>query len=771
MQKKLLIISHTFPPAAGIGGRRWAKFSKYLHRMGYEVTVICAENINKESSAWTKDTEGIRVIPLPYKFPKSVAFPKNDLINKVKYYANLWYLKMVDEGNYFDRTIFWGEQIDKRVSELLTAEKFNCVIVTSGPFRLSYHVTRLTEKFPDVKFIVDFRDLWTEDVEITSFAALPKERKLIEKIYERRTVYRSDKVISVSESMNDYFASLTIDNKFEVIPNGFDPDDYKGIQPAKINEDGKIRFVFTGTLYINLEYILKPFFEGVRRLKENRPDLFSKIVFEFIGRFPEKYKKLIYDNNISEAFEFSAQMELKEVYQKISGSHYCMLFLNDVYNFALSTKFCEYISQRKKIVVVSNKGPAAEFITAKGIGYWIDPEDVVANLQKVIEDTIHHSCHKWDTSFDPDQFSIPVITKKLVSIIEEEQKPHFSVNQRHLLLTFDYELFLGKRSGTVENCILRPTERLLEILNKHDIRGSIFFVDLTYIQKLSQESNPNCAADHKKIREQLIRILKKGHYVFPHLHPHWKNAEYIAELNQWKLTSTEAYRLHAIPEEERAAFFDFAMNYLFGLMSEAGVSYEINGYRAGGWCIQPFETYRPYFEKYGIKYDFSALRGFKMPGKNIFYDFTRIPARNVYTFSSDITKEDELGKFGELVISTLYISNLNRFLNKFLYKFLWYTNNRAYGDGYSATDGESDVIKSIQKMEKHTINLAEMVSIELLTVLKRRIYLNYLDNNDFIHFISHPKMINEHNLHNFDKFLKYARKKYKLNTDYIKMVN
>jgi glycosyltransferase involved in cell wall biosynthesis len=770
MPKKLLIISHTFPPAAGIGGRRWAKFSKYLTRMGYEVTVLCAQNVNKENSVWAKDVEGIQVHSLPYKFPRSVAFPKNDLLNKIKYHLNVYYLKRADQGNYFDRTIFWEKQINEKVSELIEKEKIECVIVTSGPFRLSYHVTRLTEKFPDVKFIVDFRDLWTEDVEITSFASLPKKRKKIEKIYEKRTVYRADKVISVAEDLNAYFASLTIDNKFEVIPNGFDPDDYKDLEPAIIRQDDKIRFVFTGTLYINLEYILKPFFSGIRQLKEEHPELYNKVVFEFVGRFPSEYKRLIAENGIAEAFEFSDPLSLKEVYGKIRGSHYCMLFLNDVYNFALSTKFCEYISQKKKIIVVSHFGPAARFITQNGIGFWMDPEKILEDLKSVIRNTAENNSHKWDSSFDTEQFSIVKITEKLSRVIKEKDKPHFSVDQRHLLLTFDYELFLGKRSGSVDNCILRPTERLLDIFDQYGISGAIFFVDLTYIKRLSEEKHPACIRDHERIREQLIKILKKGNYVFPHLHPHWREAEYISDLNQWKMESTNSYRLHAIPAEESDRYFSFSMEYIKGLMQNAGVNYEVNGYRAGGWCIQPFETYRPYFEKYGIKYDFSALRGFKMPGKNIVYDFTQIPARNIYSFSTKVENADPLGKFKEVVISTIYISKLKRFFNKLLYKVLWYTKRTGYGDGYSAVDGEASVIKSIQNMEKKTRDLAEMVSIELLTGFTNDAYKSYLDNNDFMHFISHPKMIGEHNLHTFEKFIKYANKHYKLNTDYLKMV-
>ncbi len=771
MAQKLLIISHSFPPAFGIGGRRWAKFAKYLKRMGYDITVITAEDTSEEESVWSKDIEDINVISLPYKFPKSVANPKSDIYNKLLYYFNLNLLKLRDAGNYFDKTIFWEKQIQNKISEIITNQKINCVIVTSGPFRLSDYVMKLGEKFPDVKFIVDFRDLWTEDVEITSFSGLPEWRKNIEKTYEKETIYRADKITSVAPELNNYFNSLTIRDKFAVIPNGYDPEDFKDLTISSTISTTKIKFVFTGTLYINLGYIIEPFFIALAKLKAQDTKLFQQLEFEFIGRFPEKYVELIKEYGISEVFIINKTLSLKEVYSKISGAHYCMLFLNDIYNFALSTKFCEYISQRKKIVIVSNKGPASEFITKNNIGYWINPTYALPDLKELIQSTISKKINEWDSSFNTELFSVPVLTEKLAEIIEEKHVKHNTVNKRHVLLTFDYELFLGKRSGTVENCILFPTNHLLSLFKKHNFSGAIFFIDTTYIKKLSENNDPSCIADFTKIKNQLIQVLKDGHYVFPHLHPHWRDAIYIKEMNQWRLDSTEHYRLHSISEAERDELFTFSIKFIKELMAEASVKHEIDCYRAGGWCLQPFSTLKPHFEKHGLKYDFSALRDFKMEGKNIKYDFLHIPKKNIYSFSNEVESEDVHGAFKEIVISNLTINNTNRFLNKFLHKFLWYTKQRGYGDGYSAVDGEASVIRGIQNMDKKTLNKSEMVSVELLTYFTNAEYKKYIDENDFMHFISHPKMIGKHNIDTLDRFLKYANSKFDLNTDYKKMVN
>jgi hypothetical protein len=76
-----------------------------------------------------------------------------------------------------------------------------------------------------VKFIVDFRDLWTGDSEITSFSSLSKKRILHEQFFERRTILQADVVLTVGEQMSRYFDSLAINKKVYTLPNGFDEDD------------------------------------------------------------------------------------------------------------------------------------------------------------------------------------------------------------------------------------------------------------------------------------------------------------------------------------------------------------------------------------------------------------------------------------------------------------------------------------------------------------------------------------------------------------------
>jgi hypothetical protein len=62
-----------------------------------------------------------------------------------------------------------------------------------------------------------------------------------------------------------------------------------------------------------------------------------------------------------------------------------------------------------------------------------------------------------------------------------------------------------------------------------------------------------------------------------------------------------------------------------------------------------------------------------------------------------------------------------------------------------------------------------MISVDYLNYIKVQEYKNYLKSNNYIHFISHPKMLSEHSLVQFSNFLSHITKKYRVETDYKKM--
>jgi peptidoglycan/xylan/chitin deacetylase (PgdA/CDA1 family) len=320
---------------------------------------------------------------------------------------------------------------------------------------------------------------------------------------------------------------------------------------------------------------------------------------------------------------------------------------------------------------------------------------------------------------------------------------------KNILLTFDYELFQGKRSGSVKNCLITPTTRLLDILDQFGAR-SIFFVDMLYVYRLSEiaDDHPEAKRDLVLIKHQITELANRGHYVFNHLHPHWLDAKYLPEGNEWDLSDTSKYSFLALTEEQRGFIFEKTMALLRDILKESRNQPTPNGFRAGGLYIQPFSVFKPYFEKHGIKYDFSVLIGVKgqLDDNSNEFDFSMVK-ENTYCFANEVELESKNGTFYEYALRPLTMPFIVRVCNGLLHRIFFFRNDyRKYGDGIAFTN---------RVFRSHWIPGASMetFSVELLNELKLPLYLKEAKDSNYLHLLSHPKLISEYNLKMFKNFL------------------
>ena len=325
---------------------------------------------------------------------------------------------------------------------------------------------------------------------------------------------------------------------------------------------------------------------------------------------------------------------------------------------------------------------------------------------------------------------------------------------RNVLLTFDYEPFLGAKSGTAERCMLKPTDSLRAVMNKYHAKG-VFFVDTLYILNLKQQ--PSLKNDLEAISNQLKTLYSEGHYIFPHIHPHWLDAVYIDSINEFSLTELSRYSLAKLNKPEVEGLFHESIAFLKSI----GIDFPDWGYRAGGWCIQPFSSLKDVFISENIGFDFSVLPGYKNDTPSQVFDFSMITKNIPYRFSDEVEEPVTGGIFVEFPISTIQLSGASLLVSKIINKYLWKTGDKSWGDGIGAPTAALKV----------NLFNREMISIELLNAAKLNEYKSYLEREEYMHWISHPKMFTKHGLKMLDRFLKFADDNYDVNFDFKKMIN
>ncbi len=417
LHKKLLIITYSFPPTPGIGGRRWAKFAKYLDRNDIDIHILTVKNKSKQISEWNDDIKDItdKITYIPRKFPYVLSTIPKTFFEKLHYVLSLIYIKLFSSANYYDRTIMWRRQLRKYVGKKIE-EGYNNILVNCAPFAHAYYVIELKEKYPEVNFVADFRDPWINN-NTANYGLSAMNNKRFKQEYSRQktVISKYDIITSVYDEVLDYFKSilikenLTTSTKFVAIPNGLDKEDFS-INDNVIKEDGKLKFIFGGTFYTKALHVFKEFCEDLLQLKTSYPNIYKELQFDFYGTIPDEFNYISKEVDI---IKFYGQVSKDKIYEMISESDIPMLFLTDDMNYSLSTKFYEYIYHKKTIAIFSKKGDAGKYVEENGIGYACFMGDIYNSLLNIHTDWKNNQL-RFNNKYDISKHDVESLTQEKI---------------------------------------------------------------------------------------------------------------------------------------------------------------------------------------------------------------------------------------------------------------------------------------------------------------------------------------------------------------------
>ena len=300
---------------------------------------------------------------------------------------------------------------------------------------------------------------------------------------------------------------------------------------------------------------------------------------------------------------------------------------------------------------------------------------------------------------------------------------------KYVILSFDYELFFGDKSGTVKKSLIEPTNKLMDCMEQCGFRGN-FFVDWQMLKYLKETKTKMTDADYFLIEAQLQDMIRRGHRIELHIHPHWVDAKYNGD-GTWDFSDFTHYSLNSFKEEEIIMMFEEGVELLTGIARSVVPDYKIVAFRAGGWAVQPFDTLKKAFEKTGIFIDSSVMRGSYAENEGSYYDFRNAPftQRGFYRFEDDVCCKVEKGQFVEVPISNVKIG--------LLYKIIGRIYTTLFGKIESLTDGTHQRSKTNKYTKK---NKAKILSLTLSRVNPINVIINQLKcRKDVSCYIDHPK--------------------------------
>ena len=167
-----------------------------------------------------------------------------------------------------------------------------------------------------------------------------------------------------------------------------------------------------------------------------------------------------------------------------------------------------------------------------------------------------------------------------------------------IIHSFDYELFIGPKSGTVESCIKEPASRIIKLFDEYKISGE-FFVDFGFLIYL----NRNNKSLFSKIINHILWLIDHKQNIQFHLHPNWLYGTKLIEQSEEFFVSSKNYYLNHIPRNEFINIIDNCFHIYETYLSKfCNNNNHMIAHRAGGW--QSIEEWR-------LKYIFTTLGIFK----------------------------------------------------------------------------------------------------------------------------------------------------------------
>jgi len=307
------------------------------------------------------------------------------------------------------------------------------------------------------------------------------------------------------------------------------------------------------------------------------------------------------------------------------------------------------------------------------------------------------------------------------------------------LITLDYELFFGDKSGTVDNCILKPTDKLLAVLDKHNIKGT-FYVDVGYLSRSDELGYDQESTE--LVKKQLQFLTEQGHDIQLHIHPHWERSTWGSE--GW-IFDLAYYKLSDFNKQEAS---HIVLKYAEKLESITGI--RAVSYRAGGWCIQPFEHFSTSLLKAGIKVDSTVFTDGLNLSEVQGFDFRGSPRKSHWNFESDPLVPKSEGPFTELPISSSVVSPLF-FWRLALIKKLSGLKHKAFGDGSPAKMTGAQLKRLLTKKSR-TVASIDGYKSSLLEKYRRDSNREYGNDGNLV-LIGHPKSLTEYSLKRLDNYL------------------
>jgi glycosyltransferase involved in cell wall biosynthesis len=430
---KVLTIAYDFPPRRTSGVYRTTNLVKYLGGLGWKPTILTV----KERSGDLEDPSLLRDLPSEIRVERvrdlnisgweeraEVAIHtagglKSDYREAQQPFWDRW----IRAGGHFlrsalyfpDKTVGWLPLALARAMELHMQHRFD-IVYTTHPPRSAPVVGMLLRNLLGIPWVAEFRDPW--------YLHPRPFRRGSDRMLLHQMLKTADMVITTSKGLaTDFQLSYGLpQEKLAVINNGYEEEDFFATdgRRSEVLAPGRFHFSHFGTVYAGFT---GRFFDALRELFQESPELRSRIRINIIGFPDEDVRREASSSDLGEVIELHGFVDHATAITAMRSSDCLLIFLGNrrVARLAVAGKIYEYLRAGRPILAVTYEGDLAQLIREGQAGWVVNPEDTHAIKQALREALCHDPGSGGSSPICPDfveQFRYDRLAERLAGVFD-----------------------------------------------------------------------------------------------------------------------------------------------------------------------------------------------------------------------------------------------------------------------------------------------------------------------------------------------------------------
>jgi hypothetical protein len=417
----VLLVTYSFPPAGGVGVLRAASLARYFPAEGIRLDVLTARN----ASAVGTDPTLLQEIPtevnihrtltldLPFGIKKFITGgkPSKDTATAAAPAGKPNFLKRVLQDTLLpDPQVTWLPVLTRAARRIVRERSIDLVLITAPPFSDVLLVEKLRKEFPRLAIVADFRDEWlSTTIDLVGFSRSARARRAARNA-EASAVTNATAVVAVTEAARREIRARyprEPDNKFQLIPNGFDSTRVRrSAPPPGSRPGGRIIVTHVGTVYASTDPTT--LIEAVQSLPL---EVKSRFRLRFIGHIEEpRFREALLQ--LGELVELKGFLPQHEALAAMNETDYALLITHDPLNVA--AKLYDYIGAGKPILATVNPdGEVRRLLEELRAGWWAGSRDVEGIRRLFVE--VASRSDALLASYQPDLEKIAQYERKILA--------------------------------------------------------------------------------------------------------------------------------------------------------------------------------------------------------------------------------------------------------------------------------------------------------------------------------------------------------------------